>query len=414
MVLISQNKKREILQKILASSEFAGSKSHQALLTYLVESSIKGKILKETTIALEVLGRNSNFNSNEDTIVRVHVHNLRTKLEAYYNNEGKNDKVKVEIPKGHYAANFVFVPPVLIHKFKNSARFLNKGLIALLSLLIVMLFLLYYQNRKMNNRLRVQNNSIDINDIIWSKYLQSDLPILLVLGDHYFFAEFNNKLGKWRYIRDFSINSEIDFENFKTQHPDFLLDAARTQYFPGGSIWALPDILSALKSSKQKAYLRSSSNIAVDDLQDYNIVFLGNIKTLGILDHYLHNSEISYHLNPSELLYKQTKYDTTFIYKTQGNPSRYHSDVAIVLKCSGPRNNKIIIITSFFMSGTTEAVKYLTQPALLQQIENNFRKQYGFVPEDFIIIFTVKGFSTSGFYTSISKMIKLTAFNPWK
>jgi len=40
--LINQNKKREILRNILKSNEFAGSKNSKALLTYLIDSSIKG------------------------------------------------------------------------------------------------------------------------------------------------------------------------------------------------------------------------------------------------------------------------------------------------------------------------------------------------------------------------------------
>ena len=74
----TQNK---LLEKILKSKEFSHSKIYQSYLTYLVESSRKGKDLKETVIAIEVFGKDASFNPAEDTIVRSHTYTLRKKLE---------------------------------------------------------------------------------------------------------------------------------------------------------------------------------------------------------------------------------------------------------------------------------------------------------------------------------------------
>src|SRR5512136_2506532 len=97
---------RKLLEKILNSSEFLHSKIHQTYLKYLVDAADQGKELKETTIAIEVFGKDASFNPAEDTIVRSHTYTLRKKLESYYFHEGKDEKIRLRIPKGHYGIQF--------------------------------------------------------------------------------------------------------------------------------------------------------------------------------------------------------------------------------------------------------------------------------------------------------------------
>jgi hypothetical protein len=88
-----------ILQSILESNTFKDSPIYKNLLSYLVESNLTDNIPKEVTIAIEIFGKDTSFNSNKDSTVRYHIHMLRKKLDNYYKNEGKADKFRIIIPK---------------------------------------------------------------------------------------------------------------------------------------------------------------------------------------------------------------------------------------------------------------------------------------------------------------------------
>ena len=85
-------------------------------------------------------------------------------------------------------------------------------------------------------------------------------------------------------IRDPYINSDEDLEQFKIKYPDPSIQISPEPYFPYHSIWSLPPILSLLFSANQKPILRQSSDITPQFLNEYNIIFVGSIKTLYSLN----------------------------------------------------------------------------------------------------------------------------------
>ena len=83
--MLNNQKKLDILDKILMSSEFSeANKKYQDLLWYLVEVSIKGDSLKETTIAIDLFNKGSDFNPSEDATIRVCISNIWKKLEHFF------------------------------------------------------------------------------------------------------------------------------------------------------------------------------------------------------------------------------------------------------------------------------------------------------------------------------------------
>lgn len=92
------------LEKVLSSSTFRSSESLQKLLSYLADHSLGDSPhpVKEYQIATEVLGRGPQFDPRMDSSVRVNVARLRSKLLEYYATEGKEDPLRIAIPKGSY------------------------------------------------------------------------------------------------------------------------------------------------------------------------------------------------------------------------------------------------------------------------------------------------------------------------
>lgn len=97
------------VQRVLNSVSFRNAATLQQLLQFLAARALDGSSkepLKEYTIGVDAFGRPGDFDPKTDTIVRVQIHRLRQKLKEYYDGEGSNDPIYIEIPKGHYQPHF--------------------------------------------------------------------------------------------------------------------------------------------------------------------------------------------------------------------------------------------------------------------------------------------------------------------
>src|SRR6185312_4912743 len=95
------------LERILASRFFVSTQRSQAFLRYVAERSILGLIPKEYEIAVDVFQRSADYDPAIDATVRVEAGRLRGRLREYYDEEGKHDPIRIEMPKGGYAAVFM-------------------------------------------------------------------------------------------------------------------------------------------------------------------------------------------------------------------------------------------------------------------------------------------------------------------
>jgi hypothetical protein len=104
---------RAELDWLLGSGALGRSLNLTRVLRYVCEETAAGRgdQIKEYTIAVEALGRKPNFDPQTDTIVRVTFHTLRKRLqELYETGEGASHPVRIFIPTGGYAAQFVHIP----------------------------------------------------------------------------------------------------------------------------------------------------------------------------------------------------------------------------------------------------------------------------------------------------------------
>jgi hypothetical protein len=97
------------LQSVLASGIFNRAPNLAHVLTYVCGQYFEGAAgqIKEYNIAVEALGRPAGFDQKRDSIVRVEAHRLRKRLREYYEAEGAGHTVRIDIPSGQYAPQFV-------------------------------------------------------------------------------------------------------------------------------------------------------------------------------------------------------------------------------------------------------------------------------------------------------------------
>ena len=110
---VSDSVVRSQLARMLASEIFSRSARLSAFLRFVVEENLKGRgdCLKETVIASELYGKRFGFDPANDPAVRVDARRLRDRLREYYESEGAADSIRIEIPKGGYAARFLPLSP---------------------------------------------------------------------------------------------------------------------------------------------------------------------------------------------------------------------------------------------------------------------------------------------------------------
>lgn len=108
MVHPPQEQSQRQVQRILHSSAFRNAHTLQQLLQFLVAQAYgsDAESLKEYTIGVGAFSRPPDFDPKIDPIVRVQTHRLRLKLKEYYSNEGRNDPLHIDIPKGNYLPIF--------------------------------------------------------------------------------------------------------------------------------------------------------------------------------------------------------------------------------------------------------------------------------------------------------------------
>ena len=95
------------LERILENPLFKRSTRLSAFLRYVVEQTLAGRSdgIKEQILALELYGRDSDFDAGLDPIVRVDARRLRDKLREYYV-ESPGEPVIITLPKGSYVPAF--------------------------------------------------------------------------------------------------------------------------------------------------------------------------------------------------------------------------------------------------------------------------------------------------------------------
>jgi hypothetical protein len=99
---------RACLARLLGSAAFHASDRRRRLLAYAVEQTLAGRAgrLKAFDLAVAVLGRDERFDPAGDPIVRIEVGRLRRDLDHYYEADGREDSIRITIPKGHYVPAF--------------------------------------------------------------------------------------------------------------------------------------------------------------------------------------------------------------------------------------------------------------------------------------------------------------------
>lgn len=106
---ISISEKERALEALLQTKGFSRSEQLRRFLEFITRNELEGHgdSITEYRIAVEAFGRPRDFSVEADSIVRSRAHELRRRIDDYYSGPGRNDPVRLFLPKGTYCPRFV-------------------------------------------------------------------------------------------------------------------------------------------------------------------------------------------------------------------------------------------------------------------------------------------------------------------
>jgi len=204
--------KRKVIKRLEKSPLFSKKELFIKILHYLVDAEEEKKVLKSTTIAIDLLSTNDKRSSNvQDSMMRSKIRELRKELELYYLTEGKKEQYRLDITKSNYKIKLSQQNKVnkigalfTFNKLKPISYFL---LISNLILLVILAFVLLKSEPTSEGSNKQQETSFV------SLFINKNENLDIVVGDRAFYSEFDQELKRFRYIYDFDVT--LPHSNYK-------------------------------------------------------------------------------------------------------------------------------------------------------------------------------------------------------
>jgi hypothetical protein len=104
----TEDRRWQLALRIAASGSLGRSGLLSDFLLYIVDRSIRGRAeeITEQRIGVTVFSRAEDYDPNDDNIVRSYARKLRKRIDEYFATEGREETLRLEIPRGGYAPIF--------------------------------------------------------------------------------------------------------------------------------------------------------------------------------------------------------------------------------------------------------------------------------------------------------------------
>ncbi len=238
---------RALLDRIVSSPQFAPADSLRRMLQYLFDRSQapNGGPPKEHEIALEALRRRTSFDPKIDPIVRVNMAAIRARLRAYFEGPGRNEPLRLRIPKGQYQLCFQEGGPLDV-RAEHSA------------------------------------GTLEALQKFWKPYLSPNASNILIYSELLFFRD-----ERGNYIRSIYVNDRsTGATEIKERFPEVPVSGLRPSFHfvSAGEMRALLDIEGAFRDMGAPLKVRDSRFFSWADAQRSNLIALGGSRTNMFLD----------------------------------------------------------------------------------------------------------------------------------
>ncbi len=287
----------QLIMRIIASPGFNKSPKLTGFLRFVTERSLTNLagLINEQSVGVEVFGRRSGYNSNDDNIVRSHASRLRLKLEAYFRNEGAAETLRVAIPKGSYAPSFYeelqteameeSEPDQLATQTEDSerpevaakpadARLPRWYWMLLLGVAAVCVLATYLLTTNLHRQGAA--STAEPNHALWQELLAGKQNTLIVNGDSSLVI-YENVTGEILNVAEYISGNYRDKTVAQSKaDPNLLRTIARRRLTSIVDLDISKRILGRPEAVANHTTLRYARDLHVDDLKGTNAVFIGS------------------------------------------------------------------------------------------------------------------------------------------
>jgi hypothetical protein len=405
-----------LAHRIRATGALGRSQLIQKLFDFLIECSATGRAPKETEVAIEVFGKDTGFDVAQDAMVRVYVHKLRRKLEEYYSGAGHSDPFRLTIPKGAYrivvhepdaapASEDGVEPPLApVSSPEPGAapgpsrpppRTPRAWILAVLAASVVINLALA------GGLFWSAHRTPPVNPVraspVWSRMLDSGRPLWVVLGDYYIFAETDKNMEVQRLVREFSINSANDLDQYLKLHPELAdrYQDMQLNYLPTSAAFALKDLLPLLVDANARTRVVMASELTPEMLKSSDVIYIGYLSGMGMLSDLVFGGSRFQIGDSFDVLIDRSsgkQYISQAALPVPGEQT-YH-DIGYFATFAGPSGNQIMIVAGTRDVAVRRMAESLTHADSLQQLVARSGNQRSF--EALYDVFAMNGTDLNG------------------
>jgi len=283
-----------LVERLTSSSYLSKSARLQDMFLYLCERVLDHsvEVIHEQEVGHKVFGRPADYDTNADNIVRVHASTLRKRIERYFANEGSQEQVVIDIPRGNYAPVFrkrVAIPsPILLPELPHAPLpvagpiprdWRPATFIALSVALACSTLFLLWRVRVLE---KVDTAALPKTPVVrqlWSSIFAADQPTDIVLDDAAlgYFQELTGhqiRLSEYfdrSYVR--SVQDSVANTALGRGGAEALILKRQSSYADASLLWKLSQVAGALHNSPQ---LRFARDYSFRELKADNAILLGN------------------------------------------------------------------------------------------------------------------------------------------
>ena len=223
---------------------------------------------------------------------------------------------------------------------------------------------------------------------IWQNFAKNGKKTMLVLGDYFVF---NGLLptGNAGVYRDFSINSEVEYEHLLDKNPELVqvLSKSNLTYLSKMAVFCQSNIYKVFAQTGGEIDVKLSSDVQPDDLKEYNIIFVGNYKNMGIFENVVNDLNFSFGVSTATRQFIFSTDPCAEIFEAE-NTTNKENDYALVIHTKGFSDNHFLFFLSAQDIGNIAVVNQLTDPSYLGQFASDNLKDK---EDDFKALFEVEG-----------------------
>jgi hypothetical protein len=381
----------EQVERVVNSETFRNAEVLRRLLKFLAEKSIAGEAnqLKEYTVATDGLGKPASYDPGHDSLVRIQIGRLRSRLADYYRTEGERDPILLDVPKGHFQL-----------RWERRALAWSRIQILVVPILAVWaigMTVLFWQEHRVSAPLR-EAWTPELQEL-WQPFLESKRPLIVVVSSP-LFVGFQGS----GFYRDQTLNQWDDVLTSakvqalrKTLHNPAILE--RYYYTGLGETSAAFRLGKLLDFSGLKMSITRSSLISWQQIVDNNILFVGaarvfrdQLNKLPVDRDLVMREDGIYDLKAESGQTASFADDYPSIGANEASRTPDDGEVyGLVSRMPGPLGSgDIQTFNSNHSPGVQGAVQWFTDPAFARQLTSKLRKPGGHLPRYFQLVLKIK------------------------